>query len=343
MIFKKWIFKDFKDAYKESRGYFKKEEIAHFPPYVTFELTNICNFRCIMCYASYLKNKKRELDFNLFKKAIDEIARYGSLIRFIGHEEPMLYGKIKDAIRYVKDKGLLLHITTNGSLLNEDMTGLLIDAGVDSVIFSFQGFTRQEYCFMRNVENKVYLKVIDNIKRLYAKKKDGRPYIMITTTITERDDPNSRDNFIREHLKYADEVQVTGFTHFMHLDAQFKKKDIWRSLNISKPKKNIHKNCFAANYEMLIKESGEAYPCCGAFCESLKIGNIHNDRLFDVWHSGKAFKIRKLLWKGELDSFKDCTVCAIRYEYGDIGNTVRSIKVDKYERYTKNSQSNTAA
>lgn len=343
MIFKKWLLKDFRDAYKESHGYFEKARVTHFPPYVTFELTNVCNFRCIMCYISYLKNKKRELDFDLFKKAIDEIARYGSLVRFIGHEEPMLYARIKDAIRYVKDKGLLLHITTNGSLLDEDMTGFLVDSGVDSVIFSFQGFTPQEYCFMRNVEKRAYLNVIDNIKRLYAKKKGRRPYITITTTITERDDPDSRDDFIGEHLKYADEVQVTGFTHFMHLDEQFRRKDIWQRLDINRPEKNIHKNCFAANYEMLVKEDGNVYPCCGAFCEGLKIGNVEDDSLSDAWHSEKALKIRKSLWEGELDRFRDCAVCAIRYDYGNIGNTVRSVKVDKYERYTKNTQGNTAA
>ncbi len=329
-------FEDVKEAYNESRKYSGEKGVAPFPPYVTFELTNICNYRCIMCQVAYAKRTKKELDFDLFKRAVDEISEYGSMVRFIGYEEPFLYSKISDAIRYVKEKGLLLHITTNGSLLNHSLIESVVEAKVDSVIFSFQGLTMEEYCFMRNTTSDTYRKVVNNIEMLYKSRKGGKPYIKITTTITERDNPPDKNTFINTHLKYTDEIQITGFTHFIHVDRLFERRDIWEKLKISEPSRvtgNVR--CSVPRYEMIIKGDGGVYPCCGSFYEDLRIGNIEENTLYDIWHSGRAKEVREALGSGNLDVFRDCSVCPIRYEYEEIGNTVKNAREDKTEKFRK--------
>lgn len=328
-----------------TRQFIKKRGAAgtvEFPPYVTFELLNACNFRCIMCPNSYMKRKRKEMDFNLFKKIIDEISQYGSLIRFIGFEEPLLYGKIKDAIQYIKEKGLLLHITTNGSLLNKELIKTITDNRVDSVIFSFQGLSKKEYCFMRNVSPKIYSRVINNIKLLYKSRKNKKPFIKITTTTTERDLPADKNKFIKEHLNYADEIQVGGFTHFAHIAEYFDKKDIWKKLGITKPKKIKKVKCFTPNYEMLIKNDGSIHLCCGAYTNSLKAGvfrpnekNSGKKTLFNIWHSKKARNIRKALNNGNLDKFEGCAVCPMRYKYNDMDSALVNTRRGKAERFIK--------
>lgn len=329
-------FPEVRDAYAESRKYAGKVGAAPFPPYVTFELTNVCNYRCMMCPVAYTSKKRKELDFDLFKKSIDEISGYGSLVRFIGYEEPFLYTRIKDAIKYVKGRGLLLHITTNGSLLNEQLIDFIVDLGVDSMIFSFQGLTSEEYCIMRNTTNDVYGKVVRNIEMLYRKRKSDRPHMKITTTITGRDSAADKDEFINMHLSHADEVQVTGFTHFIHVDELFRQKEIWSKLKISRPRKiSGDVCCFNPNYEIIIKNDGDVYPCCGAFTGDLGIGNIKDHTIFDIWHSEKASEVRKIVGGGNLDDFQDCSVCPIKYEYEEIGNTVKNAEEDKTEKFGK--------
>ncbi len=315
-------FSHFSDAYIESRKYLKENIIAKFPPYITFQLVNRCNFRCIMCPVSYIKSNTNELDFNLFKKAVDEIAKYGSLIRFIGYEEPLLYSNIKEAISYVKSKGLKLHITTNGSLLSDELINFIIDKKVDSIVFSFQGLSQNEYMTIRNVNATKYKKVLNNIQNLYKKRVDTVPFMKITTTITKRDNLNSKDEFIKSHSKYSDEVQITGFTHFIHIDEFFKKPKIWSELNIEKPTQKESVKCFLPNYEMLIKHSGDIIQCCGAFSDEMRIANIKDSSLYDIWHSKKADKIRKIINSGNLTCFSDCKVCPIRYSYDEIENSV---------------------
>lgn len=326
-------FDNFRDAYKESRKYNKKGKTAYFPPYCTFELTNTCNLRCIICPTTYLKRNKNELDFELFKKVVDEISYYKSLIRFIGYDEPLLYSRIKDVIQYVKAKNLLLHLTTNGSLLNKEIIETIVDTRVDSIIFSFQGFTKEEYCTMRNVKPDTYQKVINNIRLLYNSRQDNKLSIKITTTITDRDNPEDKDKFIKAHLNYADEVQISGFTHLIPIGQLFGKNDVWEKLKINKPKKIAKLNCFIPNYEMIIRADGNVYPCCSAFNEDLLIGNIKEDTLFDIWHSKRAKEIRETVGRGDLERYQDCTVCPIRYEHENIGNTVTNIMEDRCERY----------
>jgi len=275
------------------------------------------------------------MDFNLFKKVIDEISKYGSLIRFIGFDEPLLYGKIKEAIKYVKRKGLLLHITTNGSLLNKEVIKTIIDNKVDSVIFPFQGLSKKEYCFMRNVSPELYSKVIDNIKLLYKSRKNKKLFIKITTTTTERDSLADKNKFIKEHLNYADEIQVSGFTHFVHIAECFGKRDIWKELGIARPEKIKKIKCFTPNYEMLIKSDGSVHLCCGAYTDSLKAGSVGKKTLFGIWHSKKAEDIRKALNNGELDKFENCAVCPIRYKYKNMDSTIINTGKGKAEKFSK--------
>lgn len=328
-------YNSFKDAYEEVRKYCKIGTVAYFPAYVTFELSNKCNFKCQMCYATYAQEKKEHMEIGLFKKAIDEISNYGSLIRFIGYEEPFFYNNISDAIRYVKERGLLLHITTNGSLLNEQMRRLVIDAKVDSIILSLQGLTKREYCAMRNVPVSTYDKVVDNIRALYKMKKEGKPYIQVTTTVTERDNERDKDAFTNEHLEYADEVRVTGFTHLMLLD-HVGIKDIWEKLNVRRPEKIDIVNCYVANYELFVKENGEVYVCCGPFTKDLCVGTLRSDdTIFQMWRSDKANKIRKMLDERKFDNLEDCVVCALGYKYPEMRSTAENVQSGKVETYSK--------
>ncbi len=328
------MYKDIKDVYKASREFLRKDRVAKFPPYVTFELSNKCNFKCIMCACRYLDEPKSYMNFDDFKNMIDEISNFGSLIRFIGYEEPLLYPHIKDSISYVKSKGLLLHITSNGSLLDEDLAQFIIQNGVDSIIFSYQGLSKHEYMFMRDLNEKTYQKVISNIKNLFKLRGNRKkPYIKITTTTTKRDDLNLKDNFIKEHLEFSDEVQITGTTHFEHIDKAFNRSDIWSITNLDRPKELKNINCFLPNYEMLIKSDCEVYGCCSAFTKDLSIGNFKQDSLYNIWHSSKATNLRNRTSNGDLLGQLDCKVCPIRFEYES--NSVLDLVSDNLIKISK--------
>jgi len=311
-----------KDAYQIIPQFLTEKGPATFPPYVTFQLVDKCNFKCIMCPRTYIESTNTHFDLDLFKKAIDEISLQGSLIRFIGFDEPFLYKHIKEAISYVKSKKLILHITTNGSLLNSEMREHIVKEKVDSMIFSFQGLSKEEYCAMRAVPLSTYDKVMSNVRSLFHERQNKLPYLKLTTTITSRDDLSCEEEFRREHMQFLDEIQITGFTHFVQVDEYFGRNSIWNELKL-KPQKLIkNKKCFYPNYDMIVRANGGVYPCCGSFTEEMKIGNISTQSIREVWDSMELAKVREKTCSGDLEHFSDCKYCPIRYEDEEIKNPV---------------------
>jgi len=333
----KYNFKTVQDAYSETRKYCVDDAKAQFPPYVTFELVNKCNFKCVMCPVTYTEGSRKELDFELFKKAIDEISQYGSAIRFIGYDEPLLYPQIKEAIKYVKEKKLLLHITTNASLLNNNnLYKTFVEEGVDSVIISMQGLSKEEYCSMRQLSDKTYSEVISNIKKLYDYRVTNKPYIKITSTITQRDSHSDAKEFAKIHLDYVDEVQITGWTHFVAIKEQYGQENIMNEMQVKAPTFKAHTPCYVPNYEMIIKSDGNIMPCCNTTTSSLLIGKTGENSLMEAWDSKKALSIRKDTNSSDLSKHEDCNHCQIRYEEPEHGHNISGLFEGKvFKTFTK--------
>lgn len=317
-------FKTIGDAYSEARKYNRHESTAPFPPYVTIELLNRCNFRCMMCSLTYMENEEEQFPLHRLKELIDRLAEIGSAVRFIGFCEPLMYRHIKEAVSYVKKKGLLLHLTTNASLLTREMSDFLVSAGLDSIIFSFQGGSRDEYTLMRSLGAGVYDRVIENIKYLRSVRKNTA--MKLTTTITGRDSREDIEQFIKTHSEYVDEVQVSGLTHFVHVSDHFGKKEIWSELGIDRPEMKESAKCFLPNFEMLIKPDGSACACCGAYTRSLVYGNVFENDILEIWQGGHAEKLRTKICGGELQSLENCRVCPVRYSYPGIDNAVHNTR-----------------
>ncbi len=107
---------------------------------VYFEVTNFCNFRCDFCPTSASRRKAQHMDFALFTKGIDDIARSGvaETVGFHVLGEPLLYPRLFDALDYAKGKGLRTEVNTNGSLLTEERVKRLVETGLDSLCVSVQ-------------------------------------------------------------------------------------------------------------------------------------------------------------------------------------------------------------
>lgn len=119
-----------------------KENIA-VEAYQTYELylciSNMCNSRCIYCFAHYgdYGKEKGIMDFQTGKKAVDffvnKIVSENSkcIITFFGGEPLMAYDVIKLICEYIKleykDKNIEFHITTNATLLTHEIIDFLTD------------------------------------------------------------------------------------------------------------------------------------------------------------------------------------------------------------------------
>ena len=133
-----------------------------------------CNFSCNYCIFSVDKAKrgfisdKIIMDFDLYKKCIDDIAKFPSkvkVLRFVGIGEPLLHKNIGDMIKYANSKNIanIVELLTNGSLLTPETSKSLISAGLSRLVISLQGTTKEHYQKISGV-NIDFKTFIENLK-----------------------------------------------------------------------------------------------------------------------------------------------------------------------------------
>ncbi|MEG0179371.1 MAG: radical SAM protein, partial [Oscillospiraceae bacterium] len=163
---------------------YKLQNIPSFPYILEFEVTNNCNFHCLMCKTgmSTAKRERGYMSCDTYKKIIDEIKGKQIALKFVGQGEPLLHPNFPEFVKEAEENGIVCHLTTNASLLDEDMMDKLFSAGLESIKFSFQGVTREGYLEMRQKDN--FEQLMNTISKLYNKRGNKeRPYITIHTTV----------------------------------------------------------------------------------------------------------------------------------------------------------------
>ena len=114
LLFEKNRGSDWEEEYKEYRknwtNFAKNKIVSGYPLLVDIELASICNLKCPMCYTisdtfKKLVNTKR-MEFELYKKIIDEIAFKVPSIRLSLRGEATLNKNFVECISYAKKNGI---------------------------------------------------------------------------------------------------------------------------------------------------------------------------------------------------------------------------------------------
>jgi pyruvate-formate lyase-activating enzyme len=120
-----------------------------FPRKLAVELCADCNLDCVMCHHDRMRRPKGVMPFPLFRKCADEIAatapRTELWFSFCG--EPLLEPDLLlEVLAYGRSAGLVsLNINTNGVLLTPELSGRLLDSGVDLIVIGIDGFSKEVY------------------------------------------------------------------------------------------------------------------------------------------------------------------------------------------------------
>ena len=137
----------------------KYASLADGPHLVDIEPVGLCNFKCTFCPTGLGALGRpsgfmsAETHANILKKTQFPVAD----IRYIGWGESLMHPDIVSFVREATDAGRLSHINTNASKLTYGMACDLVDVGLTSIKFSFQGTDRETYKKMRPIEFFYYL------------------------------------------------------------------------------------------------------------------------------------------------------------------------------------------
>jgi len=292
---------EYRKAWEEAP---KKLQLTDFPLHLDIETTSYCNLECVMCPRTIIMKKgldyteTKEISFELYKKIVDEGAREGLKsikLQYLG--EPLADSLIIERIRYAKQKGILdVMFNTNATLLTEEMSFKILEAGIDAIFFSVDSIIPEKFEKIRPGAS--YEIVVKNIINFMRIKKAHFPKVQ--TRISHVVFPGTPQKELDSFRDYW--LPIVGTVGF----------DAW--MNHSTPVDGPYNPDFvcAQPYQrMFIRYDGNATPCCFDALKEYKLGNIETNTIKSIW-SGPLFqKLRTLHKAGRYNEIKICNKCLI--------------------------------
>lgn len=297
-------YKEYRRKWKE---YPEKLVVPKFPLHLDIGITSKCNLKCPMCTRTQLINQGiwtipiKDLEFELFKKAIDEGAPAGlCAVNFDNFGEPLINPNIFKMIKYAKDKGILdVFFHTNATLLNKERATNLIKSGLDKLIISFDSPYPKKYEKIR--VGAKFDKVIENIKN-FAKIKKDLGTIKPLTRINCINFPGKTKKEKEDTIKLLSPI-VDSVSFIDYVDPVKTKKGIFPSNYISQFV------CPQIITRLTVWEDGMISPCCMDYDRTLGLGNLKNNSLASAWTSKKLKDIRKKHIAGKFFEIPACRRC----------------------------------
>src|SRR3954466_5926734 len=126
------------------------------PNRMYIECTAACNISCTeaCCAPETGITKTRQagmLDFDLFRKVVDEAGPSLARIDFFNYGEAFLHKRAIEMCEYIKKNfpHIYLYTSTNGLALSEAQARRLVHSGIDEVTFSIDGASQESYAQYR--------------------------------------------------------------------------------------------------------------------------------------------------------------------------------------------------
>ena len=114
----------------------------------SFEVTYRCNLRCVHCYLGHLKNRQtndHEMNTERAIGLIDEITDAGCLYLLITGGEPLMRDDFSAIYRHAKERGLMVTVFTNGTMITENILDLFQELPPLEVEISLYGASAATY------------------------------------------------------------------------------------------------------------------------------------------------------------------------------------------------------
>jgi radical SAM protein with 4Fe4S-binding SPASM domain len=284
--FDRYMSNHFGDRYWDYRESWDNPTGLKYPVQINLEVNDKCNLRCKMCPRSsnkYNLNTGTKMPLSLFKKIIDE--KQLQAIAFGGGDEPLLNKDLPQMVKYASIRGVMdIRVTTNGTMLNRNLSEQLMENGVTWLSVSIDAFTKDKYKQIRPGSN---LDLVENNVKNFIQLKKSLDVNLPVLRVSFIDMDFNRDEidlFLDKWVKLIDYVDIQRYVSYVDngtkkLVKQFKCLDPFRRL--------------------WVKANGDVYPCCNFLCvkkehnDELLLGNINQDSIQDIWDGKKLMSIQK--------------------------------------------------
>lgn len=313
----------------------KKEKVAY-PSAIMIELTNHCNLKCITCPREYEYGRQMDkgfMNYENFKKIIDETHPYLDSIGLSGLGESFLYKDIIPAVNYIheKNRGIRISLSINAQLDNSPEIVRELLNKIDTIQISIDG--------LDDVYDKIriggsFTKFKGNLRKIVDITKSSDTDLMFYVVVLKENYKQMADvvQFARtEGIKYVNFTPVnlvsitdkdTSYYDFFNSDEfknefikvieESKRKDDMEITYPNFSRINDFNICRFVLGNFYITWDGFIPPCCTKpFPKELNFGNVFQNGVLNTLNSKEYQEFRKVLLNKKVPGF--CLKCFYVY------------------------------
>jgi radical SAM protein with 4Fe4S-binding SPASM domain len=270
------------------------------PLTLTIESTTKCNLFCPMCLRHKIYFPPRNMEFSVFRKIIDDGRRSLEFAVPYGVGEPLLNPEIFDMIAYCTKLGIPTGISTNATVLSEQYSRRLIEAGLSYITFAFEGTKREIFETYRKGAD--FDRVRNNILGFLEVKKAMRSKIFCIVQMVALKDNQGEGQALVRMWKRDGVNEVRIKKDEVHNEGSAIPGD-----NAARPPRRYP--CYQLwRGPMYIHYDGTVFPCCYTYPEEA-VGNIKKSTLEQIWNSEKMVRLREAHVRRDLRDYSACQKC----------------------------------
>ncbi len=277
-----------------------------FPRAVEFQTLSTCNATCVFC--PHCRSPKEiphgRMDDGLIRKIIAECARHmvGRISPYLTNE-PLMDKRMPGILRDIKKTCLLpvkTKINSNASLLTEDVGRQLIEAKLDQLWISVNGYSEESYRASMGLD---FERTMANINAFLDMKKTlgvKRPKIVITTIKTK---------LVEHELEKAREYWASRDVKFsIHNLDNRSGEEATDGIRPAARNPKFRRNCDLFLKQAYIVENGDMIICCHDWRQSVVVGNVAKNSIAQVWNSDR---FKTLIYEYQAQKFDNLEICRV--------------------------------
>ncbi len=316
----------------------KKPTVYGLPWAISIEPINLCNLKCPECPTGtgLLTRSKGMVSVSEFHQWVIQVSPTGWFVNLYFQGEPFMHPQLPDMIRYASKHDIKTLTSTNAHFLQDNnYLKRILTSGLTTLIVAIDSLDQDMYEIYRKKGR--LSKAVEGLRNLVQLKKKLRS----NTRINLRMVIMKQNEHELEHMRsFAKKIGVDVFTvktvnPSCGLDAEDEllvpddteyRRYKYHNGTFERVRREVQ--CRKMWFMCNISANGEVIPCGYDYTSELKVGNIFENPLSQIWNSSEARSLRKRLYY-EKESIPKCKECGINYELTEGGWFPETINFDE--------------
>jgi radical SAM protein with 4Fe4S-binding SPASM domain len=246
------------------------------------------------------------------KAMVDEHNMRPNLLQLYKDGEPLIHKRFPEMVTYAKKAKVadVVSTTTNGALLTEELSGRIIDSGLDQIRISIIHVTDEAYKEIAQTYSD-YAKIRENVGFLYREKKRLRSGLRVIVKINDSAlTAEEKRKFTEDFASNCDVVRVDSMMGWSLSEV----KDFTLGVQVTTGMDGVsplreRKVCPEPFSRLAINFDGQVSVCCVDWSYGTIVGDLRTESLKEIWNGEKLREFRMAHLNGRRESILACAQC----------------------------------